>query len=292
MARPAAYVQRVGQPVQVPEGDTIHRTAATLRRWLVGRDVTAARVAPRVRIDPGPLVGSQVEAVEAVGKHLLITFRVGERTMVLRTHNRMTGSWHVYPTGSPWQRPPHQARLVVEAGDRTAVLFNAPDIELQSGHRGGGTGVDHLGPDILDQPPDVAAIVTAMGRRGPSEPIGDVLLDQTVVAGIGNIYRCEVMFLEGVDPAAPVGSLAAEQRTRLVHRAHELMTANLGHRPSGDGERDFGGGPGAAWVYRRVGRPCRRCGTTVRSATTGRFARTVYWCPSCQAPAARGAVGT
>lgn len=289
----------MGQPVRVPEGDTIHRTATTLRRWLVGRDVTAAQVAPRVHVDPGPLVGSRVEGVEAVGKHLLITFRDGDRTMVLRTHNRMTGSWHVYPTGAPWQRPRHQARLVVEAGDRTAVLFNAPDIELLPGpgragpgQRRAGTGVDHLGPDILDQPPDVAAVVAAMDRRGPTEPIGDVLLDQTVVAGIGNIYRCEVLFLEGVHPSAPVGSLAAERRTQLVLRAHELMTANLGHRPSGDGERDFGGGPGAPWVYRRVGRPCRRCGAAVRSATTGRFARTVYWCPSCQPPAERGPVGT
>lgn len=265
----------------MPEGDTIHRTAATLSTWLGGRVVTAARAAAQVGVDIAPVVGTTVASVSAIGKHLLIEFTGQRGPFTLRTHNRMTGSWHVYPAGARWQRPAHQARLVIEAGDRVAVLFNAPDIELTAGSRLD-ADIAHLGPDILDADVDTLAVVARARTRSPSTPIGELLLDQRVVAGIGNIYRCEVMFLGAVNPWAPVRLLDDQQLCALIISAHMLMSGNLRPSPSGDGARDFGNGPGVAWVYRRAGRPCRRCAATIMSMPQGAQARTAYWCPACQ----------
>lgn len=252
----------------MPEGDTLYRTAVTLRRWLAGRPVTAAHTRvpglPALR-----MVGRTVDAVEARGKHLLVRFDSGQ---VLHTHLRMTGSWHVYRTGERWRRPDWQARLVLESSDRVAVCFNAPVVELLAG---GGEqahpSLTRLGPDVLADPVDVVEIGRRAEQRPPDTALGELLLDQQVVAGIGNIWRCEALFLEGRHPYTPRGAVTLNELDALVLRAAELMRASaVGRRPQ------------LRWVYKRTGRPCRRCGALIASRRQGEHARVAYWCPSCQ----------
>lgn len=263
----------------MPEGDTIFRTAATLRRWLAGRQVNAASCAvPGVHV--ARIVGRTVDAVDAQGKHLLVRFSGG---LNLHTHMRMTGSWHVYPAGEAWRRSPRQARVVLQAGGRVAVCFNAPLVELLTDQEERAhPGLRRLGPDVLLpaslEPASVRA--RARGRAEASPTIGELLLDQQVVAGIGNIYRCESLFLCGVSPWTASASIDDAVIDELVTTASRLMTANV--RTASPGSRTFDGPPDRTWVYRRNGRPCRRCGTPVRRGILGRQARSVYWCPRCQ----------
>jgi endonuclease VIII len=279
----------------MPEGDTIFRTAASIRKWIGGRDITAARGrVPGVAIEQ--VIGRSLERVDAVGKHLLMQFTVAEASpLLLRTHMMMTGSWHVYSAGVAWQRPERQARLVLEAGDRLAVCFNAPVIELTNEVIGGVRGVAHLGPDILDDDFAVAEVVRRIRLESPARAIGEVLLDQRLVAGIGNIYRCESMFLEGVHPWVTQGSLSSTQLQALVQRAQQLMRSNLTPqvvaRDFTDSKEVGADGVHVAvaanvtaqpWVYRRPNRPCRNCGTSILSRPQGPQARTAYWCPTCQ----------
>lgn len=259
----------------MPEGDTIYRTGTSLRRWLDGREVTAARGAGLERA-----VGATVAAVETRGKHLLIRFSNG---LVLHTHMRMTGSWHVYPRGARWARPARQARAVLECGDRVAVCFNAPVVELlRESEARAHPSLIRLGPDVLDEGFDLDEVVRRATARPPTMAVGELLLDQTVLAGLGNVYRCEALFLERLDPWLARPRLADARLRRLVTVARTLITTNAGLAPTG---RDTGLGPDRPHVYGRVGRPCRRCRTLVRTARLGADARTIFWCPSCQAPA-------
>ena len=249
----------------MPEGDVLFRTAATLQRWLAGREVTEATGAAL------PVVGETVEKVEANGKHLLIRFGSGH---VLHTHLRMTGSWHVYSAGERWQRPASQARVTLTCGTRMAVCFNAPVVELLApGAEANHPSLAGLGPDVLGTPPDLDEIRRRARRRPPETPLGELLLDQRVVAGIGNIWRCEALFLEGRSPWVPVASLADQELDALVSRAAQIMGQSLGPL-TGRPDR---------WVYRRTGRPCRRCRTPIKSRGQGEQSRTAYWCPTCQA---------
>lgn len=256
----------------MPEGDVLFRTALTLQRWLAGRTVTDATS----RVEGFPVsrvIGLSVESVEAWGKHLMVRFDSGQ---TLHSHLRMSGSWHVYRTGDPWRRPERQARLVLTCGDRMAVCFNAPVVELlapraEQVH----PALANLGPDVLEEPLDTERVVRLARRRPPETALGDLLLDQTVVAGIGNVYRCEALFLAGLHPETTQSELSDEDLARLVTTAGRLMRANL--------EPLRGGPPERRWVYRCSGRPCRRCGTLIQSERQGPNARTVYWCPTCQA---------
>jgi len=289
----------------MPEGDTIYRTAATLQRWLAGRQVTAARTtAPNVRARA--LVGDTVVGVEPRAKHLLIRFGSGR---VLHTHLRMTGSWHVYRAGERWHRPASQARIVLEAGERLAVCFSAPVIELLA------PGGDRLhpvlaalGPDVLVEPLDVGEVRERLRGQPASTEIGDVLLDQRVASGIGNIYRCEALFLGGLHPRRSLGEVGPDAVVEAVEAAARLMKARLGPgaaddavaapmrrsrpgtaRPSGAGDRRAPApararDPGRRWVYDRAGRPCPRCGAVIASGRVGSQGRTAYWCPRCQPP--------
>ena len=261
----------------MPEGDTIHRTAAPLDRWLTGRRVTAARTTV-ARLPAATLVGQEVTGVEARGKHLLVRFSGGP---VLHTHMRMTGSWHVYPAGQPWRKPAWQARLVLEAGDRVAVCFNAPVVELlaATGERRHPALVG-LGPDILVPPLDLDEVRRRAATRPPETAVADLLLDQQVVAGIGNIWRCETLFVRRQHPWRPPGDLAPDELDGLVLAAADMMARSL--RPAGYPGRDSGGGPDRPWVSGRSGRPCYRCRTPVASVRTGATGRVLYWCPSCQ----------
>lgn len=247
----------------MPEGDTILRTARSLATWLEGREVTAAR-SRTVKAPLQRVVGRRVEQVEAKAKHLLIRFSGGD---VLHTHMQMTGSWHVYSRGERWRKPAWQAAAVLEAGDHVAVCFDAPVVELLAEREvAAHPALAGLGPDVLRPPIDVEEVRRRAAQRPPDLPVGELLLDQQVVSGIGNIWRCEVLFARKVHPWTPQGALAPADLDALVVEAARLMAA---------GRRD-------RWVYGRAGRPCRRCGMPIAVRRSGDRARNVYWCPACQ----------
>jgi endonuclease VIII len=266
----------------MPEGDTIFRTATTMRKWVDGATVTAARTKVP-GLDITRLVGKQIEAVESRAKHLLIRFSNG---LVLHTHMRMTGSWHLYSKGERWRKPEHQAKVMIECGERVIVCFNAPVVEMllpseERSHR----SIQGLGPDLLGGEMDDFDYDEVRRRADSGDgatPIGEVLLDQRVVGGIGNIYRCETLFMEKVNPWTEYRQLGPGQFERMIRTAMRLLRVNSG--AGGDRGRLFdSGGPDKPWVYGRTGRSCRICHTQVKEARMGRLARDVYWCPQCQA---------
>lgn len=264
----------------MPEGDTIHRTAARLRPALEGRVVRRFE-APRLEGPAAgrPRVGVTVTGVEARGKHLLVHFADG---LTLQTHLRMTGSWHLYRTGERWRRGAHLARAVVGVDGWVAVCFSAPVVRLVATEPAGEPLLAHLGPDLCRPGADLDAAVRRMGEvAGPGDEIGTVLLDQRVACGVGNVYKSEVLFACRVDPFTPVADLTVEQRRALVATASRLLRANL----AGGARTTV---PGGLAVYGRAGLGCRRCGTPVQARRQGEQARTTYWCPACQ-PARAGA---
>ncbi|HVL52798.1 MAG TPA: DNA-formamidopyrimidine glycosylase family protein, partial [Vitreimonas sp.] len=246
--------------------------------------VTAARAAV-----PGPaverIVGSRITAVDASGKNLLIRFDNG---LELRTHLRMTGSWHRYRPGERWRRPPARARLVLETADAVAVCFDCPTVELfeqRAEHLHPALG--RLGPDVVSADFDAAHAHRRL--REPSRAdmtIAEALLDQRALAGVGNVYKSEILWIERVSPFRAVRDLEDEALDRLVATARRLLVANADRRRGAarvttDGDRAAGGAN--LWVYGRRGRPCRRCGSPLRSAIQGaELPRTTYWCPACQ----------
>lgn len=265
----------------MPEGDTILRTARALHDALAGRTVTRfgssrpeiAAGARRYRI-----VGRTVERVEARGKHLLVRFAGGP---VLHSHMRMTGSWHVYRLGTPWRASAALARAVIETGDRVAVCFAAPVVEwLTPAQEAAHPSLRTLGPDVLAPGFDAAAARTRL-RALADRPIGDALVDQRALAGIGNVYKSEALFLAGVSPFATVGSLDDATLDRVVATAAKLMRANAGPVPRPRVTRRTLAGA-KVWVYGRSGEPCLRCGATVAMKRQGELARSTYFCPSCQ----------
>lgn len=277
----------------MPEGDTLYRTATVLREVLAGRDVVAARGRP-----DGPalgrVVGSRVERVEARGKHLLIDFGIG---LTLHTHLRMHGSWHRYRAGERWKRSAARAVAVIEVTGAVAVCFDAPTVELLDTRAVAiHPSLSRLGPDLMDAQADLGAAVRRLRAAArETTPIGDALLDQTAQAGLGNVYRSELCFLERVDPFAPLAAFDDERLRRLLALGARLLRANRDDparttTPDALGGPPGSGGPraprGRVWVYSREGRPCRRCGTRIRSRTGGPLARRTYWCPGCQPPGA------
>ncbi|MEA2518388.1 MAG: endonuclease [Chloroflexota bacterium] len=262
----------------MPEGDTLHRTANGLAPHLLGRVVTGARAragGPQIQ----RVVGSTISSVEAVGKNLLIRFDNG---LELRTHLRMNGSWHRYRPGERWRRSPSAARVVLEVPGAVAVCFDAPVVELfETRAEAIHPTIARLGPDLLDGAwTDEHAAEVHRRLRDPARTgvtISEALLDQRALAGIGNIWRNETLFHERVDPWALVGKLDDAVLGRLVATARRLLTASVATTP----------GRAPMSVYGRAGRPCRRCGTQIRSAPLSRdLPRTTFWCPSCQPAAA------
>jgi endonuclease VIII len=274
----------------VPEGDSIFRAARTLERALAGRTVTRFEsVFPRLsRIDDDkPLRGRTIERIEARGKHLLIWF---SGDLVLRTHMRMNGSWHIYRPGERWRRPHHDMRIVLETPEMHAVAFSVPVAEFASAAELARTpALRDLGPDPLSERFVPAEAVDRLASRGDME-IADALLDQSAIAGIGNIYKSEVLFAGRINPFLKVAQLPREDIERLVAIAAKLLRANVADAAPGaivtyTGLRRTTGrsDPGARlWVYGRGGKPCRRCGTPISRLKQGPHARSTYWCDRCQ----------
>lgn len=261
------------------EGDTIYRTAQALQAALAGRSVTAFESAlPAVarRAKSEAVVGQRIAGVDANGKHLLLRFEGG---VTLHTHLGMRGSWHLYRTSSRWRKPRTTARIVITADDVVAVCF-APMLaalltpaELRRNLR-----LTRLGPDALRDGFDPAEAVSRLRARDDLE-IGVAIVDQKALAGIGNVYKSEVLFLCGVNPFARVEALADATLLRVV----ETAAAQL-ERSAARAERRTTSelAPGTLFVYGRGGEPCRRCGETVRRAYQGLMRRSTYWCPRCQ----------
>ena len=203
--------------------------------------------------------------------------------LCLHTHMRMTGSWHIYRTGERWQKPPWMARAIIGVDSGwEAVCFNAPVVEVHDQRdRSPKPGLDTLGPDLCLPDVDLDAGVERMAHLTTGdEEIGNVLLDQHVAAGIGNIYKSETLFACGVHPFTRVGDLDDGIRRRLLATASKLLRANLGAGPRTTAAS--AGQPGGLGVYGRAGRPCRRCGTPIKIARQGEGQRVTYWCPQCQ----------
>ncbi len=260
----------------MPEGDTVHKIASALAPDLVGRTLVRARI-PRA---PGAgLDGRRVTGVWAEGKHLWIGLDDGR---AVRSHLGLSGTWHRYRPGEPWQRPAHRAGLVLETAEAVLVCFHPRKVEVvpASGPRARDLRAS-AGPDLLAPgtdpagPPARARVLCA-----PGDPVADVLLDQRVASGIGNVYKCEVLFLEGVAPDRPLARVPDPLLERLYARAQALLRRNLGRGPRTT--RFEGDGRGRLWVYGRAGRPCLRCGTPIRAGRLGRNLRITYWCPRCQ----------
>ena len=265
----------------MPEGDTIHRSADVLRRHLLGGEVLEAWSQPRPGLARVPrlsrLVGRRVESVEARGKHLLIGFDGG---LWLRTHLRMRGSWHRYRVGEAWRLPQSRASAVLRTDATVAVCFDAPEVELlTAAELARHPALTSLGPDLLGASFDADEAVRRL-LATPTTSLGDALLNQRAVAGIGNVYKSEVCFLEGLDPWSPVGGVDPDALRAALATARRLLRANL----RGGARVTTGvGAPGRSlWVYGRAGRPCRRCGTLIAGRRQGEQARMTYWCPRCQ----------
>ena len=260
----------------MPEGDTIWRTAQAMRSRLLNAKVVEVRPDSLAR-----LRGTGLVRVEPVGKHLLMHFSSG---VALHTHMRMRGSWHLYRAGEPWRRPERLASCVLDFGGWTAVLFSGPVVELVDPAAG---PLAHLGPDILGAEFDVEAVLSR--ARGAGSPtLGELLLDQRVCAGIGNVYKCEALWALRLNPWTSPGELDDTTLRRLYLTAREFMIGNL----RGFIARRFSHGPGRgrparAAVHARSGRPCPRCGTPVQVRPQGEQARFTYFCPRCQGPAPR-----
>jgi endonuclease-8 len=266
----------------MPEGDTIARAAAALDRALAGSAVTAfaTGLAHLARVDVDtPIAGRTIDRCQARGKHVLMRFS-GDLT--LRTHMRMHGSWHLYRPGERWRRSPRSARIQIDTAAWVAVAFDVPVAEFVrdadlARHR----PLASLGPDLADPGFDRADALARLAAP-PERPIGDAILDQRAIAGLGNVLRAETLFLAGVHPDTPAGTLPPDVLSRIVETGARLLQENA-RAAAGTRNTTHRIAPGEAlWVYQRTGEPCRRCGTAIRSAAPGVDARRVYWCPGCQ----------
>ena len=261
----------------MPEGDTVFQTARLLTSALGGSTLINAEIR-HPRYATVDLVGRTVLGVASAGKHLFVRFDNG---VSLHNHLRMDGSWRISAPGERWRAPGHQVRVVLGTSQRVAIGVRVHDLTLVRTERETEL-VGHLGPDLLSADWDDEASVVEAARRLTAEPareIGLALLDQRIMAGIGNVYRSELCFLLGASPWTPVETVEAERAVRLARRlllrnATAPVRNTTGDRASGR----------QLWVYGRGGRSCLRCGTAVRSAEQGNEVppRVTWFCPACQ----------
>jgi endonuclease-8 len=274
----------------MPEGDTLFRTARTLHRALAGQLVTGFEsVLPkltRVEVDT-PVTGRIVESVRSQGKWLLTHF---SGDLILLSHMLMSGSWHIYRPGEPWQRRPIHMRVVLKTERIWAVAFNVPVAEFHTADTlRRRDGFRQLGQDVLASQFDPAPSIASLRANGDLE-VGVALLKQSILAGIGNVFKSETCFACRVNPFRLVSSLTLEELQNLVHTARKFLLANVAEK-SGDkivtytGMRQTTGSMNSEdrlWVYGRTGEPCRQCGAAIVSYKQGMEARTSFWCPQCQ----------
>jgi endonuclease-8 len=269
----------------VPEGDTIFRAARTLNRALAGRTVVSFE-SMLPALDRVEITGRSIERVVAAGKHLLIHFSGG---LVLRTHMRMNGSWHIYRRGERWLRPRRDMRLTIATDDFEAVGFNIPVAELlASRDLSRHEELRKLGPDLLADNFDAGEALRRMRECGDST-VAEALLNQRVMAGVGNVYKSEVLFACRVNPFTLVGDLDGAKLAAIVETAKRLLRVNVseGVDPmttySGFRRTTRRGDPRERlWVYGRARLPCRRCGAAIVMRKHGLDARLTYWCEACQ----------
>lgn len=277
----------------MPEGDTIFRSARALERVLSGKVVTGfdTNLAKLARVnDDTPLIGRTIDKVESRGKWLLIHF---SGDLILVTHMLMSGSWHIYRTGERWKMGRSRMRAVIRTADWEAVAFNVPIAEFFTARTlERNSQIPKLGPDILSTSfttdAGVERLVTC-ASESPHAEVGNALLNQRVVAGLGNVYKSEVAFAAKVHPFRSMHTLTHLEIERLVEFAHRYMQANINNgtgaivtysgnrRTTHAMDREE-----RLWVYGRQGQECRRCGTAIMMRRQGSGARSTYWCPTCQ----------
>ena len=256
----------------MPEGDTIHYAARRIRPLVEGRVPEVATPHPRLAADrwPDRLAGRAVTAVAAHGKHLFVRF---EGDLVIHSHLRMTGSWGTYRPGQRWRRSARRAWLVLRGEGGEAVQFDGPVLELLAGARARfDRRLAQLGPDVLAPELDEERFLRRLREDDPTRPIGDALLDQRTLAGIGNLWKVEACFAARIDPWRPAGRVSDEEALSIVRAARPGM-----QQSARDGMQDR-----HRVVYGRAGRPCPRCGTRIEQRGQGDDNRMTYWCPGCQ----------
>jgi len=275
----------------MPEGDTIFRTARALGRALTGKPVSGFRSTYPLLTrfhDDTPLTGQTVEQVESRGKWLLIYFSGGG---TLATHMLMSGSWHIYRPGERWQEPRMNMRIVLENSEYVAVGFRVPVAKmLKPDELARALRIPAPAIDVLSEVFDAVEVEGRLLAHSDEE-IGDVLLHQEVMAGVGNVFKSEICFVAGIHPFCKVAALSLEQVRASIAVAQRLVAANV-LEDSGDSIVTYGGrkrrttheaDPTASlWVYGRNGEPCRRCGERVRRRIQGPDARVTFWCARCQ----------
>ncbi len=270
----------------MPEGDTIHHAARRVGAALVGRPILSLET-PQLRHGRDRwgerLAGRGVRAVDARGKHLFLRF---EGDLTLHSHLRMGGRWDVYRRDERWRRSSRRAWLVIRTEDHEVVQFDGPVLELMTESR---TRFDQrlaaLGPDILGDCFSEQDFLRRLREDDPTRAIGDALLDQRNLAGIGNIWKSESCHVAGVDPWRRLDRLDDAEALAIVRGGRPLMQRSAergGPIVTFEPERPVRGVESRTLVYERAGRPCRRCGTSIRARGQGDDNRTTYWCPSCQ----------
>lgn len=256
----------------MPEGDTIHYAAKRIRPFVVGRVPEVAHPHPRLRGERWPLklAGRAVTGVDAHGKHLFMRF---ENDLTIHSHLRMTGSWGTYRAGQRWRRAHRRAWLVLRTAEGEVVQFDGPVLELLTESR---TRFDRrlamLGPDILAPELDERTFLARLRADDGTRPIGDALLDQRTIAGIGNLWKCEGCFAAAIDPWRPTATVSDDEALAIVRATRPGM-----QQSADDGMQDL-----HRVVYNRAGRPCPRCGAPIRSRGQGDGNRITYWCKVCQ----------
>ena len=258
----------------MPEGDTIKNAARRISAVLLDRDLESIETPhPRHAMDRWPerLAGRRVRAVDTHGKHLMLRFDGG---LTLHSHLRMTGMWGVYERGRRWRRGRHRAWLILRAGDHEVVQFDGPVLELMTDGRSRfDRRLAALGPDILADEFDEAKFLRRLRDDDQTRTLGDAVLDQRIVAGIGNIWKSEGCFDAGIDPWRRLGDVSDEEALAVVLAARPRMLE------SANGQ----GFPRVVHVYEKTGRPCPRCRKDrIRARGQGDDNRTTYWCPGCQ----------
>ena len=274
----------------MPEGDTIFRAARTLNRALAGFRITKFETVfpklSRVNVDQ-PIVGRTIESVRAEGKWLLMRFSGG---LTLLTHMLMSGSWHIYRVGEKWRMPHSSMRVMLSTEMFVAVAFN---IQIAEFHTDDSlrrrAGFSALGPSLLAADFDQAEAISRL-KSHPAMQVGDALLKQSIMAGIGNVFKSEIAFACNVNPFRKVSTLTANEVQCLVTTALKFLRANVTDA-SGDQIVTYTGMRRTTsranpeqrlWVYKRSGEPCRRCGKAIESRKQGMDARITFWCPNCQ----------